>query len=398
VIVGDVHEGRTYDIRVDPLTSVSARTMDLHNNLVRAAGYAIDNKASLLILLGDVFDRTNVAPIFRELIRSEVIEPLGEARIRVLILAGNHDQPRVFQRGTSIDDFSGYPHVKIFRRPDCIVETVAGRRICFIAMPFLYPDTILDQSGKTVQEVPDDQRIAVSQEILKEFLQSSAKTQGDARVLLAHYYFEGAEVSNDQYPDAEMGEIEFTPSMIPGNIDLAVFGHIHLHQVREARGVPVVFVGALERIDWGERQSPKGFISVDPASMRWKFHELPTREMLQITVRLGLDDKDPTAKILEKIPSDLEGKMVRLIIELPLQMRHSVREDKLAEKLASAFDLKTSWRDSSSEPAGSADTGRGLPDHFKLLESFIDQTFSKHPHKDALSKEGRNILKEALQE
>src|SRR2546426_12298515 len=144
VIVGDVHEGRTYDIRVDALTGVSARTLDLHNNLIRASKYAIENKASLFVLLGDVFDKTNVLPIFREYVRQDVIEPLGEAGVKVFILAGNHDQPRVFERGTSVDDLSGYPHVTIFRKPTSLVETVSGRTISFIIMPFLYPDNILD--------------------------------------------------------------------------------------------------------------------------------------------------------------------------------------------------------------------------------------------------------------
>jgi hypothetical protein len=53
-IVGDVHEGKTYDFRVDPLTSVSARTWDLHANLVRAAKHAIEIKASMFVLLGDL--------------------------------------------------------------------------------------------------------------------------------------------------------------------------------------------------------------------------------------------------------------------------------------------------------------------------------------------------------
>src|SRR6266852_5618341 len=169
VIVGDVHEGKTYDFRVDPLTSISDRALDLHANLVRSAKYALDNNASMFVILGDLFDRTNVAPIFREYVRQDVIEPLGDAGVKVFILAGNHDQPRVFERGTSIDDFSGYPHVRIFRKPSCVVETIAGKRICLIVMPFLYPDSLLDQAGKVAREVSEEQRVVLSQEILKQF-------------------------------------------------------------------------------------------------------------------------------------------------------------------------------------------------------------------------------------
>src|SRR5437899_5670871 len=172
-------------------------------------------------------------------------------------------------------------------------------------MPFMYPDSILDQLGDQVQDIPEDQRITVSQEILKEFLHKSPETKADARVLLAHYYFEGAELGNPLYPEPEMGELEFTPSMIPQNIDVAFFGHVHLHQTREARKVPVVLVGAVERIDWGEKLGKKGFVTLDPATMKWEFQELPTREMLEIQVKVKAGNKDPTNTILGDIPREL---------------------------------------------------------------------------------------------
>jgi DNA repair exonuclease SbcCD nuclease subunit len=398
VIVGDVHEGRSYDFRVNPLISVSDRTLDLHKNLVHAAKFAVENKAVLFVLLGDLFDRTNVAPIFREYVRQDVIEPLGKAGVKVLILAGNHDQPRVFEKGTSIDDLSGYPHVSIFRKPTSIVETISGKTISFIILPFLYPDNILDQLGNSVQGIPEDQRITVSQEILKEFLHKSSETKSDAKILLAHYYFEGAELGNPLYPEAEMGELEFTQSMIPQNIDLAFFGHVHLHQTREARRVPVILVGAVERIDWGEKLGKKGFVTLDPATLKWAFRELPTREMLEIRVKIEEGEKDPTSRILSKVPSNLEGKMVRVYVELPSAMRPLVRENEIGEKLSPAFDRKVSWLSPSAEPMKAAETAKALANHYGLLESFLDLNFAKHPHKDVLAKEGRNVLREVLEQ
>jgi DNA repair exonuclease SbcCD nuclease subunit len=380
------------------MISVSDRTLDLHRNLVKAAKFAVENKAALFVLLGDLFDRTNVPPIFREYVRHDVIEPLGKAGVKVLILAGNHDQPRVFEKGTSIDDLSGYPHVTIFRKPTSVVETITGKTISFIIMPFLYPDNILDQLGKPVQDIPEDQRITVSQEILKEFLHKSSETKADAKILLAHYYFEGAELGNPLYPEAEMGELEFTQSMIPQNIDLAFFGHVHLHQTREARRVPVILVGAVERIDWGEKLGKKGFVTLDPATMKWAFRELPTRQMLEIRVKIEEGEKDPTSRILSKVPSNLEGKMVRVYVELPSAMRPLIRENEIGERLSPAFDRKVSWLSPSAEPMKAAETAKALANHYGLLESFLDLNFAKHPHKDALAKEGRNILREVLEQ
>ena len=399
VIVGDVHEGKTYDFRVDPLTSVSARTWDLHANLVRAVKYAIEVRASLFVLLGDLFDRTNVAPIFREQVRQDVIEPLGQCGTKVIILAGNHDQPRVFQRGTSIDDFSGYSHVRMFRKPASIVETIGGRKINFTIMPFLHSNTILDQAGKVVQDIPEDQRVVLGEEILKQLLIKYSQTEGcDARVLLAHYYFEGVELGNTQNPEMGVGELEFKQTMLPANLDLAVFGHVHLFQTKTVRDVPLVFLGAVERIDWGERKGKKNFMVLDPATMKWSFQELPTREMLEIRVKIEPDNRNPTKTILDNIPPNLEEKMVRLFVELPSGVRPMIQEGKIAEKLASSFNYKTNWSVPAGEPLRPAEAAKALVDPYGLLESYVGLNFAKHPHKDALVEEGRAILKEALEE
>ena len=81
VCVGDVHEGIGFGIRVDPDTGISERALDLHRNFAAAARWAIENRAALFCVLGDLFDRAHVAPTFRELVRKDVIEPLMKAGI-----------------------------------------------------------------------------------------------------------------------------------------------------------------------------------------------------------------------------------------------------------------------------------------------------------------------------
>src|SRR5439155_1330899 len=81
VCVGDVHEGLNFDFRIDPETGISERALDLHGNFAKAAQWAIEHQASLFCILGDLFDRAHVAPVFREMVRKDVIEPLGAAGI-----------------------------------------------------------------------------------------------------------------------------------------------------------------------------------------------------------------------------------------------------------------------------------------------------------------------------
>src|SRR2546426_639382 len=138
VCVADVHEGISFGYLTDAETGVSARALDLHKNFVAAAHWAIENRAKLFCVLGDLFDRTHVAPVFREMVRKDVIEPLGRAGIEVWLLAGNHDQPRAFARGTSLDDFTGYSHVKIFREPATEVREFGGTNVGFVLLPYMH--------------------------------------------------------------------------------------------------------------------------------------------------------------------------------------------------------------------------------------------------------------------
>src|SRR5204863_47363 len=134
VCVGDVHEGLSFDFRIDPETGISERALDLHGNFAKAARWAIEHDASLFCILGDLFDRAHVAPVFREMVRRDVIEPLGGAGIEVWILAGNHDQPRRAVRSTSLDDYRGYRHVKVFRDPKMELREIDGRKSGFLAI------------------------------------------------------------------------------------------------------------------------------------------------------------------------------------------------------------------------------------------------------------------------
>jgi DNA repair exonuclease SbcCD nuclease subunit len=397
VVVGDVHEGINFDIRVDPQTGVSERALDMHRNLVRAAAYAVEQKASLFVILGDLFDRTHVAPIFREYVRNDVIEPLAKAEVKVYILAGNHDQPREFRRGTSIDDFRGYPNVYVFRKPECRVESIGGKQICFLIMPFLHPDSLIGQAGRELVGVPEAQRQEVGRQIVRELLQKYSKQKADSKILLAHYYFEGTDLSSTVSPEVEPGEVEFNASMIPDGVTLGVFGHVHLCQTKDVRNVPLIFVGAVERIDWGEREGEKRFLTIDPIGMKWEFHDLPTRDMLRMRVKIEAGDVNPTQTILDQIPADVKDKMVRIEIDLPEGMRRLVQESRLAEVLAPSFDYKVKWLTVTAKPMGGPPEA-GLLTTELLLESFIELNYAKHKRREELLAKGQEILAEALEE
>ncbi|HEY7588943.1 MAG TPA: metallophosphoesterase [Thermoplasmata archaeon] len=391
VCTGDVHEGLSFEFRIDPETGISERAMDLHGNFAKAAKWAIDHQASLFCILGDLFDRTHVAPVFRELVRRDVIEPLGEAGIEVWILAGNHDQPRRIARSTSLDDYRGYPHVRVFREPTVETREIGGKRVGFVLLPYLHPEQVVEQiQRKLGKDVPREEAYEAARRLWKAWIENRAAELKDAdlRILFGHFEFQGVRYASTAPAEIVPHDFTFTRDMLPDSVDLAVFGHIHMHQALYGK---VVYTGAPERIDWGERVDPKGFLVVRPDGT-WTFEELPARPMVKVDVAVGIGD-DVTGRILAALPEDVAGKLLRLEIRLPDELRSQVDEKKIDERLRDAFHYEIKFV---STERGRVVTEEFTMDPMRLLADYVDKTFADHPRKEAIHTEARRILKEAL--
>ncbi len=390
VCVGDVHEGLNFDFRIDPETGISERALDLHGNFAKAARWAIEHQASLFCILGDLFDRTHVAPVFREMVRRDVIEPLGAAGIEVWILAGNHDQPRRNARATSLDDYRGYAHVRVFREPKAEVRMIDGRKVGFILLPYLHPEQVLERVRDLGNEVPREDAYTIARETWKEWIHNRAEDLRDAdlRILFGHFEFQGVRYASTTSPEVVPNDFTFTPDMVPDAVDLVTFGHIHMHQVI---GRKIVYVGAPERIDWGERLDPKGFLAIRPDG-GWSFVELPARPMDKVEVTVGMGD-DVTKTVLDAVPPETAGHLVRIEITIPDELRSRLDEKRLADRLRDAFHFEVKFL-SSSRPRTTTDDFTLDPG--RLLAEYVDKVLADHPKREAIKVEAQRILKEAL--
>lgn len=394
VVVGDVHEGINFGFNMDAELGLSKRALDIHNNFAKSAQYAIEQGSELFIVLGDLFDRTHVSPTVRELIRLDVIEPLEKAGIEVWILAGNHDQPHSDKKGTSIDDFRGYENVKVFRKPKVEMRTIQGESFGFVIVPYLHPEQIARLvREKEGTDIKREQMFLLGQTLLKQWIANRVgELETDKKILLGHYYLEGAKLRETKSPEVLPGEFSFTRDMIPESLDLAVFGHIHLHQVMGS-SPQLVYTGALEHVDWGEIEDKKGFIEIMPKSDNlWEFRELPTRDMIKISLEISKDE-DATEKILNSLPEEVEGKMLRLEIALDEGVRERISESLISEKLKHSFYYDVKWKESVSEKLGYVEF---TMNPYQLLGTFLKTNYGDHPKYEDIEKEGKGILDEVL--
>jgi len=388
VVTADIHEGVSFPYKIDVTTGISARAVDIHKNFVRACYHAIEKKAELFVIAGDLFERPHVAPVFRELVRRDVIEPLGKAGVKVWIIAGNHDQPRSYERSSSIEDFRGYPHVEVFRKP-CIRKIGEN---CFIILPYLHPEQIVAWiEEKTGKEVPREKAYEVAQRALSNWLDKKAEECEGNKIFFGHYYVQHhkLKLSETSYSVVLPGEFKLEPYAIP-KINLAVFGHIHLHQSLKTSNAEIVYTGAVERIDWGEREDKKGFLEVDTGG-EYKFIELPCREMVKLSIEVK-ENEAPTTKILNSLP-DIKEKLLRLELKLSEGKRKLVDEAEIVRRLNDAFHYEIRWNEITEEKIGFAEY---TMEPAELFKNFIELNYSKHTKKNEILKHGFEILNEVL--
>lgn len=398
VAVADIHEGANLEGRPDNETGLSERALDIHRNFARAAQYAIEKKSKMFVIAGDMFDRAHVSPQHRELVRRDIIQPLGDAGIRILLLAGNHDQPRSFLRATSLDDYKAFRHVTLCRKPAAELVDIGGKKAGIIALPYMHPEQVIALVEKSEGlEIARGQWLAVAQRVLKGYVAQQAqelRSRGATAVLLfGHYYITGAKLGGTTMTQVLPDEFQFTRDMAQG-VDLGVFGHIHVHQ-QASRDPPLVYTGSVERVDWGEWEEEKGFISVSLAGAKpeWKFVPLPARPMHKIRVRLAKDCADPTSAILAALPENTEGSIVRIELGGAGAVLKSLDEKRILAALGKAFCHEIRY----SEQAEEAVAPQSFKaDPFSLVDDFLELNYKGSPHYARLRREARELLEEVV--
>ena len=179
---------------------------------------------------------------------------------------------------------------------------------------------------------------------MKAFIDNSVDKLDPAMpaILAAHASVQGAVFSTER--DIMLGQDVVLPRSIVANsrFDYVAMGHIHKYQVLSQGRPPIVYPGSLERIDFGEQNDKKGFVSVeidDPGpdgarAVRHDFHEVAARRFLTIKVNADLDF--PTDEVLRRIDeheADIKDAVVRLVIETTPEHLRDLRQDDIRRAL-----------------------------------------------------------------
>ncbi len=338
----DSHLGHQQYPRTGP-NGLNQREQDLYDAFDAVVAAAIADAPDLFVHAGDLFD--GVRPTNRALaVALEGFLRLSRAGIPVVVIAGNHETPRLRETGS----------------PFRLFEHLEGVNVAYRGRPERIDVTAADGSPATIHAIPQ----CSGNEALAAAIAGLERGPG-ANVLVVH----GAIHSLPAFRNAEFNELSLEPSWFDERFDYVALGHYHgVKQVTPRAW----YCGAPDRVSMAEAGDAKGFLDarVDAGSVATvDFRPLDVRPYVDLPPvdAEGLDAAavlDAGTRALGRVDA---GAVARLRVDnLDPTLRGVLAARALQDAGAHALhlDLRLEWQDSSRRVQGPAEI-RGLMEEFE---------------------------------
>jgi exonuclease SbcD len=323
VHTSDWHVGRRWKgiQRLDELAGV----------LEHLATFIEEQAIDLVLHTGDVFESRN-PPAEAEQLVNRFLVRVGRSGARMLIIAGNHDDPLRLDARSLLTEFV---HVQILGRPRSAsrggtrtIETRSGEKAVVAALPFASPGAWVSALDLVGEEANARSRYARMFELAVEDL-CGAFLPGVVNILMAHTHIEGALFGESERRVHIAEDWAASPQALPRKASYIALGHIHRPQKIEGP-VPTYYAGSLLQMDFGEAGEEKSFVVVSaspgkPAEIEHVSYQgaLPLVNLraslaeleetadrhrtgwLRVTVPLTVKDPDLNRKVRALLPNAL---------------------------------------------------------------------------------------------
>lgn len=317
----DIHLGVENYGTTDPKTGLNTRLLDFYHALQECITYAITNQVDFLLFCGDAYKTSTPTPTQQKLLLSSFLQ-LYQAKIPVVIVVGNHDNPFSFGKVHALDIFGDLPidGFHVINKPACITLDTAHGPVAIVGIPWPTKAAYALTNKTTTQHQVNEHITRTINAIIADF----AKNLDPAipAIFAGHLT-----MSSGMYSGSEKRAIHGNdPTFLPSNLAVAPFlyvalGHLHKHQIINPNGFPpIVYSGSLERIDFGERTEPKGFCDVTiESSQKTTINFIPvnTRKFVQIDVKFESTTTDQTAQVIDAVKQhDIINAVLKITYQL----------------------------------------------------------------------------------
>ena len=374
----DNHIGETGYARLDPTTGLNARALDFLSSFRRIAQLTLDRKADVLLVVGDLFTRVNPHPKYIHETMS-TIKVLSDKGVNVIILSGNHEQPRKANTLNPIKFFQFLERVHVVTYP-CTI-TIDG--IDFVCIP---APSDFGSMGE------------VFRDLVSEALQTS---DNNRKIMLAHTEVAGAKFGSERYMGTFSGD-SVDLRDIPKTFEYVGLGHVHKCQKINHSKIPIYYSGSSERYNFGEEGETKYVLEIN-LDENLEITKIPLQTRNMVTL-LEMDcSKLSASKISYEIESTIKEKRNEIqdaIVRIKLENLHANEGRRLSwgkiRQLfleAGAFEFRPQYRliDESIQTQYQEKYGYVLPPDQELKE-YLTETKGNNIEKTL--EMGINIIRE----
>jgi exonuclease SbcD len=307
---------------------------------------AINEKVDLVIFAGDAYKDRSPAPTFQREWGRRIMR-LSHAGIPTMLLIGNHDLSPALGRAHALESFDTLevPHVRVIDRPVFLSPgDLFDLPLQVLALPWISRTGFLaqrDAPGLELGQVYEELEGLLT-ELIQGWLEQADPSL--PTVLTAHASVAGASYGGER--TVMLGSDLVLPGSLVKDprLDYVALGHIHKHQdLNPHNHPPVIYPGSIERVDWGECNDEKFFVI---AHVQRGQTEVEWRQLTGIRPfverRLSLTSQEHVSEALRAAlpaPKELEGAIVRLILEYPRAWESLIDETALQEHVTHAFDF-----------------------------------------------------------
>ncbi|GGS75877.1 exonuclease SbcCD subunit D [Nonomuraea spiralis] len=240
--------------------------MDEHRDVLRELVTAArTHDVDAVVVAGDLFDTSAPTPEAQSLVLNALMALRGDGR-DVVVLAGNHDNPQLFEVYRPVLGKLGMHMVGVFRRPDAggtlAFTARSGEPVRLAVLPFLSHRYVVRAAEVLTGTAADHNRDYATR--ISELVGAlTAGFQNDTvNLITTHGTLPGGAFGGGEREAQSIFSYYFEPSAFPVSTQYAALGHLHRRQ-QIPGPCPIWYSGSPLAVDFGEEGNTPGALLVE---------------------------------------------------------------------------------------------------------------------------------------
>jgi exonuclease SbcD len=335
------------------------------------AGIADDEAVDVVLVVGDLFDTSGPTPESEQLVYDALQELAGGGRRPVVVVSGNHDNPRRLQAVASLLGLAGVHVQTRLAAPDAggvLRLEVAGGVAQLALVPFpsqryiVRADDLMGLAASEHSQKYDDRVRKVVGALTAGFGPDTVN------VVLAHLFATGGVLGGGERSAHTVFDYSVNTSAFPATAHYVALGHLHRPQSLPG-ACPVWYCGSPLAMDFGEERDEKAVLVIDaepgvPAAVR----SVPLRSGRAFrTVRGTLVE---LAALGEAVGDELAETYLRVIVQESVRVGLA---DEVRELFPDAVEVVVRPLDDGGAPAAEPKASRSGRSPHELFETYLSE-------------------------